>query len=343
MAKGGLAKQRFQERQQYNRIVGQLNQLRGAGYTTEQIRNAGNDAWEELGGGAQQVTVRDGDTIETIAQTTGASPVDLLAANPELKQVRTGMVINAPVVNQDMRGRGYGQAPGGIGLPSNSALGGATTNPGGWSGVSGSAGAANYNQTRPDYSILTTPRNSSGVPVSTANAQMRGRGYSQPAAPSFSGALYVPPGLSQTQRAAIPGILQGRGMSITTPQAATSTATAPPLTGMFTSAASQARAAKNDFLPLEFLSLAQSPNYTPSAWQTAYLERLGYLKKDNQTTVSGYGGGGYGRGGRGGGGGGGSGGGSRGGSTGARGGGGVTRAPAFSSGASFRGLVNWRI
>jgi hypothetical protein len=215
MAKGGLARQRFEERRQYNQIVGQLNQLRQAGYSTEDIRAAGNNAYNVLTGGAQQVTVRDGDTIETIAQTTGASPVDLLAANPELKQVRTGMVINAPVVNQDMRGRGYGQAPGGIGLPSNSALGGTTTNPGGWSGVSGSAGAANYNQTRPDYSILTTPRNSSGVPVSTANAQMRGRGYSQPAAPSFSGALYVPPGLSQTQRAAIPGILQGRGMSIT--------------------------------------------------------------------------------------------------------------------------------
>jgi hypothetical protein len=168
MAKGGLAKQRFQERQQYNRIVGQLNQLRGAGFTTEQIRNAGNDAWEELGGGApQQVTVRDGDTIETIAQTTGASPVDVLAANPELKQVRTGMVINTPTTqNAQMRGRGYGQTPGGIGLPSNAALGGATSNPQGlWSGVSGSAGTVNYQQ-----NFLNTPRSGFGVPLTNATA-----------------------------------------------------------------------------------------------------------------------------------------------------------------------------
>ncbi len=50
MAKGGLAKQRFRERRQYNRIVGQLQTLKDAGYTADDIRAAGPNAWRELQG-----------------------------------------------------------------------------------------------------------------------------------------------------------------------------------------------------------------------------------------------------------------------------------------------------
>jgi len=48
MAKGGRARERFRARQRYNRIVNQLNQLRSAGFTTEDIRAAGPNAWREL-------------------------------------------------------------------------------------------------------------------------------------------------------------------------------------------------------------------------------------------------------------------------------------------------------
>lgn len=50
MAKGGLARERFREKQQYNRIVAQLEKLRAAGNTTEDIRAAGPNAWKELEG-----------------------------------------------------------------------------------------------------------------------------------------------------------------------------------------------------------------------------------------------------------------------------------------------------
>ncbi len=48
--KGGLARQRFRAKQRYNRTVSQLDRLRAAGNTTEDIRAAGKNAWRELQG-----------------------------------------------------------------------------------------------------------------------------------------------------------------------------------------------------------------------------------------------------------------------------------------------------
>jgi hypothetical protein len=52
MAKGGLAKQRFRDRQRHNRIVAQLETLKAGGVTEEQVRAAGTSAWREYGGQA---------------------------------------------------------------------------------------------------------------------------------------------------------------------------------------------------------------------------------------------------------------------------------------------------
>jgi hypothetical protein len=339
MAKGGLAKQRFQEKQQRNRIVAQLNQLKGAGYTTEQIRNAGNDAWEELGGatlGQPQVTVKDGDTIETIAEATGGSPVDILAANPELKYVRTGMVLNTPSAPRDNRFAMKNEQSVG-GLPSNAALGGTTTNPGGLSATtSGSAGTVNYQQ-----NFMNTQRSGFGVPLTNATANQPRSLF------SGGGSQYVPGGLSQSQRAGVP--INPSTPRSTTPLAlssAGSAGTPPTYSGTYVRG--------TDGLPMTYpngfqrwareeMAQINSPTYTPNSMAIAVLERAGFIRKTSPTSgFGGSGGGGYGRrGGRGGGGGGG------GFASAPRLGSGKAsqpeRLPAFASGGGFRGLVNWRI
>ena len=128
------ARERYLKRVQRNRIVGQLNQLRQAGYTAEDIREAGSDAWYELGGAqGGNYTVSDGDNLSTIAANTGAAVPDILAANPDVKQVQTGMVLNLPRPGFDSAPQLGGGLPNAYlqsertstpgGLPSNAALG----------------------------------------------------------------------------------------------------------------------------------------------------------------------------------------------------------------------------
>jgi hypothetical protein len=306
---------------------------------------------------ASTQVVTDTDTIETLAEKNGVDPANILDANPELKYVKAGMVVNIPRANTPgspaWRDQNiYSGGPGSVqnnpelkytqgGLPSNAALGGTTTNPQGLyrqggvntgglsSTISGSAGTVNYQQ-----NFLNTERSGFGVPLTNATANQPRSLFGQ-----SSGSLYVPPGLSQTQRAAIPGIVQSRAA---TPQPTAATNTPP------TGTAARGPGGLPMNYPGGFLRWARtemdqinSPSYTPNSMAVAVLERAGFLVKDNQPTVNfGGTGGGY-SGGRGGGGGRSSGGG--GGVRGSGGGGGVPRAPAFASQASFRGLTNWRI
>jgi hypothetical protein len=72
MAKGGLAKQRFRDRQRHNRIVAQLQGLKDAGYTADQIRNAGSNAYRTLTqSGAQPTGTTATATVPGTATETG--------------------------------------------------------------------------------------------------------------------------------------------------------------------------------------------------------------------------------------------------------------------------------
>jgi hypothetical protein len=326
-----------QEYRQNRQIINQLNQLKGAGYSDEDIRGAGNNAYNVLmnGAPAPQVTVKDGDTIETLAETTGTSPVDILAANPELRQVRTGMVINTPQTNTPgspaWRDQNiYSGGPGSVqsnpelkytqgGLPSNAALGGMTTNPGGLSSTtSGSAGTVNYQQ-----NFLNTERSGYGVPLTNATAN---------------------------QPRSLFGSTGGLGRGTTTTPRTTPALRQPnlaPNQESYLLRNPEIRTVLNKIYG-EVDDRFNPNSRLPTDAELKQLEAHGWIKRDtSQTPTPAYagGGGGYGR--RKGRGGGGGGGGSRissgGGTRSAGGNGGVPRAPAFSSGASFRGLVNWRI
>lgn len=187
--KGGKQRAELQAYKQHNRIVAQLNALYGAGNTVEQVRAAGNDAWKELGGsdivhnsltgeysyanGAPapqpvapqptKTTVRDGDTLENMAQKYGTTVPNLLAANPELKSVQTGMVLNLPPVKS------------GTGLPSNAAFGKTAVNQGAnyqaWQG-GGTTPINQGNNIKAWQEQNSTPSPSMGY-----NPAQRGRGY----------------------------------------------------------------------------------------------------------------------------------------------------------------------
>lgn len=313
MAKGGKQKAAFAAQKQKNQIVAQLNSLKKQGFTTDQVRAAGNNAYKVLNGASTNVTVKDGDTLEKIANANGTTPTDLLNANPDVRSITTGMVLNAPQPGQaNWQGSGYATG----GLPSNAPLSAATsTNPSGnnpYAGMDpkasligrGRGTGTNFGTPTVNdmpYSYFGTDAKTTPVNPVTNSYNVASRGANATMAPAQI------------------------------PTATTSTTN--PYSG-FSSLASQSRAAKNDFIPLEYLSLAQSPAYTPSPEQTAYLERMGYLTKNTQASS---GGGGYYRNyGRGGG----------------RGGGGSgtprvsqaqAKVPAFASGSGFKGLINWRI
>ncbi len=54
--KGGLARQRFRERQRRRRIIGQLDEMHAAGYSADEIRAAGPNAYRTLMQGAAAPT-----------------------------------------------------------------------------------------------------------------------------------------------------------------------------------------------------------------------------------------------------------------------------------------------
>jgi LysM repeat protein len=304
MAKGGLARQRFQEKQQRNRIVAQLNQLRGQGFSQEQIRAAGPNAFQAL---SQQV-VTDTDTLESLASSAGVDPTNILDANPELKNLQTGQVINVPRPGSpEWRDRG------GIGLPSNAALGSTTNNPQGVSMWAGTTPGYNQQQ-RPNTWQSNQTNIASGNPF--ANSQYR--------PPVATGSVYVPPGLSQQQRTQVPQSPQ----TPTTPPRPT---VAQPPTGLPSTYPGGFRRWAG-----EEMAQINSPGYTPNAMTLKVLETAGLIQKS--TPAPSFGGGGFSRR-RGGGGGGG-------GRQPRLPGVAPTpqeRLPAFSSGGGFNGLVNWRI
>jgi LysM repeat protein len=294
---------------------------RQAGRRQQQAQDA---AWR-----AQQV-IKDGQTLDQIAAQTGTTVPDLLAANPDVSAPRTGMVLNIPgsqfnLKNTDrpnvVPGSPEWRAQNIGGLPSNAALGGTTTNPGGQVSMWGG--------TTPGYNQQQTPNtsfNNSSNPFSNASgknlnpyAQYE---YKPPRVNTPQGPYTVPGGLGNPQR-------QTLGAPVQNVAAATP--------------AQPIRPRPFAGLPMNYpggfmrwareeMKQINSPTYTPNSMALAVLERAGMIVKDK--APSSYGGGGYGRG-RGGGG---------------RGGGGSSaqrtsepRMPAFSSGSGNMGLINWRI
>lgn len=341
--KGGLQKQRLQERQQYNKIVSQLNQLKAAGFTPEQIRAAGSNAYNEL------LTAKDGDTLSTIANQVGVPPADILAANPELKTVRPGMVLNVPAPGSELwRAQNIG------GLPSNAALGGATPNPQGFNGIDRSkitsltSGGNNYLQPGssdilPALQSVFSPANpgrnvqGGGFNLNPGRNVQGGGNMSLATTPGrnvVGGLGNMAPLTTNPGRNVIGGLGGMTNIPLNTPvtvqQAQVQTNQQIRMNPTFRT--------KDDYYPTQLAAQIKLLGKTPTADQLAYLEKYGMITK----TQPAYSGGGgyyrnykrYGRGG---------GGRSSGGSV-ARGGtNNEPRLPAFSTGSAFNGLVNWRI
>jgi len=316
MAKGGLQRQRFQERQQHNRIVAELEQMYQSGMTPDQVRATRNRP-------GQQVTVTDKDNLSTIASANGVAETDVLSANPEVKQLRTGMVINVPGLRLGQRtsdgapGTPFsvgGDKQGGIGLPSAGPLGAA---PGG-------------------LSTYKDPRTSAGRGTNANYTPPTGGTWIQKAA-SLAGTPAQPtprPGAWNPNAFATP--LEQYTNSNYQPPVATPTtqgaATTPGLPRV------------RQFAPREnHVTLLDSitnqvgmQGATPSELQLKLLINSGRVKPTGDNGL--YGGGGYGRNYRKGGGGGG--GRRQGGGGGQQG---QPRMPAFSNGQGSFGLINWRI
>jgi hypothetical protein len=321
-------REQFRDKQQRNRIVGQLNRDYTALKNADPTLTAEDIFAQQAGmygaGATQPYTVKDGDTIESIS---GGNPVGLLNQNPDVKNIQTGMVINVPrpynsvsgvpLINMGVppsvaMGKFEDASPynrfedgsttlGGFGLPSNAALGGTTTNPQG----------GNSFQPRPG-----------------SDAWRAKNIYQAPQTPNFPrGPIYVPPGLSQTQRAAVATNISGMRPAAAPIQPARPANPALPSTF-------QNYSMKEETYHFDLFEKVNSPNYTPTQADLNYLEHRGLIKKSKPQPAYLGGSGGY----RGGGG------------RGRRGGGGgrggvqqADRLPAFSSGAGNLGLINWRI
>ena len=137
----------------------QLNQV-NANYQAWRAENEGvpiADYFAQVNAQKQPYTVKDGDTLSTIAANTGSTVPGILNANPDMTAPKTGMVLNAPASDYKTAaftpptatggggaglanlsqpstpsmylGQGVSLGPGGAGLPSNAALGATTTNP----------------------------------------------------------------------------------------------------------------------------------------------------------------------------------------------------------------------
>ncbi|MDQ3004167.1 MAG: LysM peptidoglycan-binding domain-containing protein, partial [Chloroflexota bacterium] len=92
-----------QNRETYKKQVAEVNALYqeklAAGYTQAQAATSESAGYKPpvqipFNTTPQNYTVSDGDTIDTIATKFNTTPTDFLAANPDLKNVRTGMVVN---------------------------------------------------------------------------------------------------------------------------------------------------------------------------------------------------------------------------------------------------------
>ncbi len=272
-------------------------------------------------------TVKNSDNLGTIASATGTTPDALLAANPDVNQIKTGMVIQTPGSEAWRVQNAY---KGGVGLPSNGPLGvqggTAAQNQGGqvsmWGGVT------------PGYNSLQTQTPSVFQTVNNANPFAKYE-YKPPSGfkpPAWNPNAFATP----AQNYVTPGSYQPNGAPYQATQQQQQNKPSSFNTGI---APQMAFRRKDDYIPTELAALINlSSTRYPTQSELAYLEKYGMITKTRPQ--QGYGGGGNSRykGGGGGGGGGG-----RGSSSG--GGGGYERPsqPAFSSGAGFKGLVNWRI
>jgi LysM repeat protein len=263
-------------------------------------------------------TVTDSDTLESVASANGVDVTNVLAANPDMKNLQTGMVINVPG-SEAWRAQGYGgMSPspvGGVGLPSNAALGGTTNNP---------QGNNAYAQREADTFAALSAN------ATAAQQQNKGNGFLDwvknlgkdiPIGGTPSPyQTYKPPSNSTWSQQPAAAAIQA-----TTPK--TNTSAPPP--GFFQS---QYQYMSRNLYHQQIRTKVDTAGYMPTPGELNILETMGFIKKD-KTSV---GGGGYSRKrGRGGGGGGGG--------KNLGGGGGVPREPAFAGGSGFGGLVNWRI
>ena len=363
MAKGGLQRQRFQEKQRHNRIVAELENLYQQGYSVEEVRGMGNKAGNYV--------VTDKDTIASIAEKNKLGVNDILNANPDMTAPKTGMVVNIPGSEQwrkrnTLAGAGGigSSAPlpgseqwrtqnirGGIGLPSAGPLGVA---PGGLSIKPGQQGIATngqylksvnfgpaianaYNSIR-ELGSSTTPRYyGRGLGQPTSNPSQP---YSQPQSVNFGPAI---------QGALNTGNPSYRGTGFGPPPATTVTAPQAPRAPQTQPAAAPAAAPVRGMPVYNTANLAGAQAYRitelhnainagkkPTEAQLDYLIKRGLIAKKG-IGAGGFGGGTYRRFGGGGGGSG----------RGTRGQGGYQqsepRLPAFSNNSGFSGLVNWRI
>src|SRR5688500_9287652 len=116
-------------------MSGREAKIRAAKNAQYQEKRRRNQVEEQLQTAPQTHTVTDTDTVESIAETYGADPTNVLKINPDVKNLQTGMVINLPSPTSWQGsaftiGGGTLPKPSPIGgLPSNAALGSTTTNP----------------------------------------------------------------------------------------------------------------------------------------------------------------------------------------------------------------------
>ena len=294
--------------------------------------------------------VADGQSLDSLAAQNGTDVPSLLAANPDMTAPKTGMVLNLPRPgfaagpqigggafnpnptpgSEQWRAQGYGG-----GLPSNAALGGATTNPQGNNAFQPGAQVNVWQGVTPGYNQQLAPNNNSLA--SDRTNQFAQYQYQPPTA-----AAKTPYPLYAQNIGKVPNII-GQGpyppyaQSVAAVQQGQGQISVPALKTQGTAFAPTFRT-KDDYLPTELSARVRLLGMTPSPDQLAYLEKYGMITKTPQPAYAG--GGGFGR--------------RRGGGGRGRGGGGKTpkgggggsyepRLPAFSSGAGFNGLVNWRI
>lgn len=280
-------------------------------------------------------TVKEGDNLDTIATATGTTPADILAANPDVQQVRTGMVLKAHGIptapmpasqSVSMGGWNSGNVPnpGGVGLPSAGPQGaapGGLGNPPARSYRPGAQGAA--------YQAAQNPY--------ARNPYANIPGYVPPNAQPVANI----PGVPAQYQPVYPGAANQPGTPATWAHPA-------PAAGQPPAAVTPQGQGRGTIDPwrskaqwLDTIKTQQTLGYVPTPAEMATLIGLGVLKPASRST----GGGGspyypqFGR--KHGGGGGGGGGWSHGGGgypQGSR-----NKAPAFSAGSGFHGLVNWRI
>ena len=113
----GIAKiLRREKEENYRAQVREVENLYRQGYTVEQVRAIGQG--QQIAPPTRptfqppqpiEYTVTSNDTLSTIAQQFNTTEADLLAANPSMNQIKTGMVINTRPTVEEYRNNLYKQ------------------------------------------------------------------------------------------------------------------------------------------------------------------------------------------------------------------------------------------